>query len=538
MPTPLARHRAAEPESAGGRPPSVLTLVQQYLPTVLLVLIGALLVEVLFESWVQALFGNQTKGANGAVVGSLAEWPKQVKNGLLIALVVLTAAKITMERRWREFRTRADIALVVLTVVMILAGVFNGSGPKLIGEAIFVYLRGAIVFYAVRALHPTWPQIKRVLWVVGAVVGLNVVIAIVQMIFPAPAPGVVDHTWADLQRSTGLLDHPNHLGHILGVVLIGLFAWMTGLPKVTRWWWVAFGVAALGMAATQSRESMLAAVASGALIWLLRRRGRRAARATGEPAGPATGTPGRTVLIGGLVIVALFSLNTVLRPGNLGQLGYRIGGFFNAVQTPANQENCTGYPTIAACVAAGKVQPREVRLLFIEQGARLLVHRPVLGYGVGHFGGIVAYDNDPHWASNPRFPGGFKLYDFTGTTVDCFWLHEGVETGVLGLLAYLAWLWLLTVPLLGVTRRFAGRRVWGAGGPREQADGRAQTVALWAVGAMLFTVIVACFSPALEDPLYPPLVFAVFGIGWVLTRDVRHAEPARTRDPQTDAIGS
>jgi hypothetical protein len=538
MPTPLARHRAAEPDSAGGRPPTLLTLVQRYLPTVLLVLIGALLVEVLFESWVQELFGNQTVDAKGNLVGSLPDWPKQVKNGLLVALVVLSALKITMERRWREFRTRADIALVVLTVVMILAGVFNGSGPKLIGEAIFVYLRGAIVFYAVRALHPTWQQIKRVLWVVGAVVGLNVLVAIVQMIHPAPAPGQLDHTWADLHRSTGLLDHPNHLGHVLGVVLIGLFAWMTGLPKVTRWWWVAFGVAALGMAATLSRESMLAAVASGVLIWLLRRRGRRAVRGTDEPAAPATGTPGRTVLIGGIVIVMLFAINTLLSHGQLDQLRYRIEGVGSAVQAPAGTENCPPGWTTAQCVAAGKEQAREVRLLFIEQGARLLVHRPLLGYGVGHFGGIVAYDNDPHWALNPRFPGGFNLYDFDGTTVDCFWLHEGVETGALGLLAYLAWLWLLTVPLLGVTRRFAGRRVWGAGGRRAQADGRAQTVALWAVGAMLFSVIVACFSPALEDPLYPPLVFAVFGIGWVLTRDVRHAEPARTRDPQTDAIGS
>jgi hypothetical protein len=537
MPTPLARHRAAEPDSVGGQPPTLRTLVQRYLPTVLLVLIAALLVEVLFESWVQGLFGNQSVDANGNLVGSLPNWPKDVKNGLLVALVGLTFVKITMERRWREFRTRADVALVVLTVVMILAGVFNGSGPKLIGEAIFVYLRGAIVFYAVRALHPTWPQIKRVLWIVGAVVGLNVLIAIAQIIHPAPAPGQIDHTWADLHRSTGLLDHPNHLGHILGVVLVGLFAWMTGLPKVTRWWWAAFGVAALGMAATQSRESMLAAVASGVLIWLLRRRGRRAVRGTDEPAGPASGTPGRTVLIGGIVILGLFAINTALQPGDLAQLRYRIEGFFHAVQTPAGAEKCPGMTTKEA-VESGCEQAREVRLLFIEQGARLLVHRPVLGYGVGHFGGIVAEDNDPHWNTNPRLPGGFNLYDFDGTTVDCFWLHEGVETGVLGLLAYLAWLWLLTVPLLGVTRRFAGRRVWGAGGRRAQADGRAQTVALWAVGAMFFTVIVACFSPALEDPLYPPLVFAVFGIGWVLTRDVRHAEPAQTRDPQTDAIGS
>ena len=60
---------------------------------------------------------------------------------------------------------------------MIVAGLLGTSGPTLIGQALFVYLRGAIVFYAVRALQPTWPQIKRVLWVVGSVVGLNVLVA-------------------------------------------------------------------------------------------------------------------------------------------------------------------------------------------------------------------------------------------------------------------------------------------------------------------------------------------------------------------------
>jgi len=538
MPTPLARHRAAEPDSTGNGRSTAFDLVRRYVAVALLVLLVALLVEVLFESWVQELFGTHTVDADGKSVLSLPDWPKQLKNGLLVALVALSAVKITLERRWREFWTRADIALVVLVVIMILAGVFGTSGPKLIGEAIFVYLRGAIVFYAVRALHPTWAQIKRVLWIVGAVIGLNVVIAVIQM-FTRSAIGPADHTWADLSRATGLLDHPNHLGHILGVVLIGLFAWMTGLEKVTRWWWVTFGVAALGMAATQSRESMLAAVVAGVLIWLLRRGRARTATATSESARPAAGSPGKTVLIGASVIIALFAINTLARPGNLEQLWYRVQGVSNAVQTQAGQENCPPDETITQCVNEGKAPAREVRLLFIQQGARLLVHRPVLGFGVGQFGGIVAEENDPNWEKDPRFgPGGFNLYEFDGTTVDCFWLHEGMETGVLGLLAYLAWLWLITVPLLGVTRRFAGRRVWGAGGRREEGAGRVQNAALWGIGAMVFSVIVAVFSPALEDPLYPPIVFAVFGLAWVLTRDVRHGGQPRTRDRQPDAIGS
>jgi hypothetical protein len=36
---------------------------------------------------------------------------------------------------------------------------------------------------------------------------------------------------------------------------------------------------------------------------------------------------------------------------------------------------------------------------------------------------------------------------------------------------------------------------------------------------MLFTVVVSVLAPTLEDPLFPPLLFAVLGFGWVRGRD-------------------
>jgi hypothetical protein len=33
---------------------------------------------------------------------------------------------------------------------------------------------------------------------------------------------------------------------------------------------------------------------------------------------------------------------------------------------------------------------------------------------------------------------------------------------------------------------------------------------------VVFAGFVALFSPALEDPLFPPLMFSIFGIAWVL----------------------
>jgi len=523
MPAPVPTSHRDEPRPASGS--AVTATLGRYLSLALLGALTVLFVEVLFESWVQELLGNRVLDEDGVPVGELPAWPKTLKNGLLIALAALAAAKVAVERRWREFTTPADIAIVALAVVMVVAGLLGTSGPVLIGQAIFVYLRGAIVFYAVRALRPTWAQVRPVLWVVGGVVVLNIAVALVQLVVGRPAfsgLGWVDMSWADTARAHALLDHPNHLGHVLGLVLIGLLAFMTGQKRVSARWWFAVVAVAVGLAATQSRESILGVLAAAVVIWFLRRGG------------------GRVLLVASVVAVALFAANQLARPGNLDTLIFRIQGVFNATETVAGEEDCEGFETTRECVEAGRVEAREIRVLFYQQGARLLAHRPVLGYGVGQFGGIVAEQHDPNWELDPRFPGGFNLYDFDGTTVDSFWLHLAVEVGLLGLLVYLAWLWLVTAPLVGTTNRFAGRRVLGAGRFRSPTPvpERAQAVALWGVGVMIFLVLVGFFSPALEDPLFPPLVFAVFGLGWVLARDGNHLEPPRSSEPAGDDLGS
>src|SRR5262245_54963233 len=146
--------------------------VARVLSTLMVILLALLAVEVLLEGWVQELLGDRfvrTDDILRRLGGTVPEWPKTLKNGRLLALVAISVVKITLERRWREFTTRADLALVVLGGLMVAAGLFGTSGPVLIGQALFVYFRGAIVFYAVRALRPTWDRFRWVLWAVGAV---------------------------------------------------------------------------------------------------------------------------------------------------------------------------------------------------------------------------------------------------------------------------------------------------------------------------------------------------------------------------------
>lgn len=538
MPRPLTSPRH---HSAAGPPPAAGALLRG-LRVTMLVLLGVLLVEVLFEAWIQELLGDRTVNDVGLLVGYLPEWPKTLKNGLVIALALASVLTVGLERRWREFWTGADKAIVGLAVIMIIAGLLGTSGPMLIGEAVFVYLRGAVIFYAVRALQPSWDQVRRLLWIVTPVIAINVLVAVVQVLVGRPAYsglGWVDLAWADTNRTMGLLDHPNQLGHVLGLVLIGLIAWMSGQPKGEptgrrRLWWLALTVAAIGLATTQSRESVLGVLAAAALIWFLRYRKATDPRSPSDKAPDQPTRAGRTILIGSALIAVLFAGYTVARPDNFSEFVNRVTGIFSAVQTPPGTEDCAEFETNAECVEAGRVDKREIRMLFYQQGARLLAARPILGYGVGQFGGIVAEKHDPNWELDPRFPGGFNLYDFDGTTVDSFWLHLVVEVGVLGLLAYLTWLWLLTAGLLAVTPRFGGRRIWGAGGPRAPAKGPATPAALWGAGVVVFGVIGAFFSPCLEDALYPILSFAIIGVAWSLngvgSRSATQPVPAAPSD--------
>ncbi len=49
------------------------------------VLLGALIIEICFEAWVQELFGDRRQTLDGPD-GDLPGWPKDIKNGLLIIL--------------------------------------------------------------------------------------------------------------------------------------------------------------------------------------------------------------------------------------------------------------------------------------------------------------------------------------------------------------------------------------------------------------------------------------------------------------------
>lgn len=479
--------------ATGGRPVGWLGTA---LGWTLLVLLGALLVQTLFEAWVQTLLATPVPDARGNLMPDAPRWPKAVKNALYLALLAVTVGRVAAGRRWREFTTAADVALLALGVVFVLAGLFGDSPPMLIAQAGYVYLRGAIVFYAWRALDPDRRRIRVVLTVVGSVVALNALIAAWQTLAGYDSYrhlGWINLTWARINRAHALLDHPNHLGHLLAVALLGLASWFVVRRRVGRRWWAAFVVVAVGLSATQSRESTIGFVLGAVVIAVLRR----------------GGYPRLCVAV--LLVVGLAAAQLAISPENRTELARRMAGVFSALHLPSGAEGD------AYCVEGNadcdpndpnRIPQREVRVLYAQQGVELWTHRPVLGYGVGQFGGIVAYEHDPRWYEDPRFgPGGFRLYGSNEKQVDSFWLHLLVETGGLGVLAYLAWLLLLILPVV----RAARRRAPPAGEPRHP-------FAYWAPAVVVFAVAIGFLAPSLEDPLFPAQLFTVLGVAWVLLR--------------------
>jgi hypothetical protein len=548
-----SRTATARAERAGGKRTDRISRV---LGWALLGLVAFLLVEVLFEAWVQVRLADRGGiDANGNRIVTLAQWPKTLKNAVYLALLGLTASKIALDRRWRDFLTRADAALAAFAVALVLAGLAGGSPPRLIGEAAFVYLRGAIVFYAWRAADPGWRRVRGVLLGVGAVIGVNALIAIMQMFVgynSYSALGWVNLSWARLDRAHALLDHPNHLGHVLALTMLGLLASFVTRPAkasaepepqpapqpaersrhrarrrgpAVGWrLWGVFTVLAVAMSATQSRESLIGFAVGAGVIVVMRRGG-----------WPVV----RVAALAVVLVLGLAAAQLAFSPSNRAELQRRLAGVFNAFDVRSGEEG-THYCVAGSqdCTGDGEneVPQREVRVLYAQQGMDLWLKRPFLGYGVGQFGGIVATEHDPHWWADPRFGlHGFNMYGFNAQQVDSFWLHLLVETGAVGSLAYLSWLALLVAPFVALSVR---RRRGPAGRgerapPRPRGPGRAlHPAAYWAPATVALGVIIAFFSSSLEDPIFPALLFTVLGVAWMLLGrgELARPEPARRED--------
>jgi hypothetical protein len=457
------------------------------------VLVVLLLLEALLEGWL--LMQLRTAGPE------FADLVRAIRNGAYVGLGLSAGLHVAVSGRARVFWTVADATFVVLMAIMVLAGALGGSSPTLIGEAVFVYMRGAVIFYALRALEPPPWAIRSLLLALGLILCAHAIAAVAQAIVGPSgygAFGITDLGWAVDGRAQGLFTHPNHLGHVAGFGLIGIVAWR--LSRISARWWLLVGLLATALGLSRSWESIAATLLALVALWLLRGRTYRAI----------------VMAIAAIAIITGASLMT--QPGALASIADKFNGVVRAIDIPSGteaslppSERCD--PASADCTATG-VPKRSTRLLLYQQGIDAWTRSPLFGYGVGQFGGGVASQHDPLWYLDKRFgPDAFNLYGMDLTQADSFWLHLLVETGAIGLITYLIWLAALVYP--------SARRVFGTRLQPSGRDGLGPPLDRWAIRAVLFAFVIAFFSPSLEDPMFPALLFGVLGLAWSRTQDGR-----------------
>jgi O-antigen ligase len=166
----------------------------------------------------------------------------------------------------------------------------------------------------------------------------------------------------------------------------------------------------------------------------------------------------------GAVIVVLALLVALFMPRNLLCSGCQarpdlVGSTFGRVSTVGKGE--------------------DLRVLFVLNGTPIVADHPILGVGPGRYGGAAAdIYGTPVYATY----GTDKLFaNASQRTVDDFWLHIVVESGLLGLAIYLAMVATALLPIIRGARAAAfGRRVALAG-----ISGAVMGLALNAVTTML-----------------------------------------------------
>ena len=143
----------------------------------------------------------------------------------------------------------------------------------------------------------------------------------------------------------------------------------------------------------------------------------------------------------------------------------------------------------------------DLRVLFVLNGLPILADHPLVGVGPGRYGGAAAdiYDT-PVYAQY----GTDELFaNPTQRTVDDFWLHLLVESGLLGIATYLAMVGAALVPIM----RAARRTTWG------------REVALAGIsGAVIGLAINALTTMLLEANSVAFLFWFLLGIGTQLAR--------------------
>jgi len=420
-------------------------------------------------------------------VGALAIAPFFSEVLLLLVAGVVLVLSVRSGTVVPAIRHPATIAFAVFAGAAAISTLVNGVPPHIALLGLVYTLDAAVLFYLVRMAGFGHRQVRLAITVLVGVVIVGAFIAIAQVVLSPGIlglTGIVGRSGEDVRIGSFVRD-PNVFGTLIGLTLPFCVFAITRLPRVgqRRVAMVMTFVLTLALFLTYSRGSWLGVGGGFAVVALFLER--RALLALG--------------LIGVLALGTAF-----LMPRNLLPASPAADGTVEEAPEPFNPFGST----IDRVGAIG--EGRDLRWMFMTNALPILVDHPIVGVGPGRYGGAAAWNfSSPvytEYGTDEIFPDWYRQ-----RTVDNFWLHILVETGVVGAAALIAAIGLIVLPLLLAARRARASHFVVAAG----VVGATAAVSLSSVTTML-----------LEGNTVAFLFWFVLGLGSVAWTGAAHHPPS------------
>jgi O-antigen ligase len=349
--------------------------------------------------------------------------------------LLLTVAVLLAGRAWADgrlvaaFRHPVTLALIAFTAVAAVSAVVNGVPPHVALIGIVFTIDAAALFFLPLLVGFSLRQALAAIGAIGGIVVVAAILAIGQGLLSPRLFGMVPYRgrFGEEVRLASIFGDPNVFGAFLIFTIPFALIAAARLPD-RRLRWLAGGIGFVLLLA----------------LWLSFSRGSWIALVLGV--GVMLAIVDRRALLIGLVGGALAFGTAVYMPRNL----------LVPDQPRPNIVDSTR-DRMGAIGVGG-----DLRTLFVIQSIPIIRDHPLIGVGPGRFGGAVA-----HTFPTPLYDEyGFRplFWNPAQRTVDNFWLHLLVETGILGVAAFLAAALIPGVRILRGAQRAVGWRRIALGG--------------------------------------------------------------------------
>ena len=348
---------------------------------------------------------------------------------LLSVSVILAVRAWAAGRLVPALRSPVTLALLAFTAIAAASAVANGVPPHIALLGFVFTLDAAALFFLPALVGFSLRQALAAIGVVGGMVVVAAILALGQALLTPRLFGMepVRGRFGEELRLASFFGDPNVFGSFLVIVVpFALIAAARLQERRLRWLAAATAfVLLLALCVSFSRGSWIALVLGvGGMLAIVDR---------------------RALLIG--VVGAVLAFGTaVYMPRNL----------LLPDQPRPNIVDST-VDRVGAIGIGG-----DLRTLFVLQSIPIIREHPLIGVGPGRFGGAVA-----HEFPTPLYEEyGFEelFWNPSQRTVDNFWLHLLVETGVLGAAAFLAAALIPGIRILRGAQRSIGWRHLALGG--------------------------------------------------------------------------